>query len=362
MFPSKSMLEYMTEMNRLFPKTSENDLLQTTYSSAYSQSPLHSTIANRSSSSADSTSPESYPDLFTPFPRFTSELYNTSETPVHSFSDALPTRRQRPIVGRKIMGNSEQSRTLQSRGFERDVAMSSAWIDELSVTPPNNPFEPKSLEQLRLLQARRIERDVAMSSARIDELSVTPPNNPFEQKSQTRNYELFPTEKPFEFRTPVKPIVPSLSPVLHNLSPTFSNVSSGMSNISPRSPKLMPSFTPRYTTPPRYCGFSSPSLSVPNSLKDEIRSSKICAFCRKNGERPDIYMGHSVREKIGGAYIVTCPILKEYVCSVCGATGENAHTKTYCPVLRDCNNGMRLQSATILLKNTRIKSNGRRRY
>ncbi|CAG4960886.1 unnamed protein product [Parnassius apollo] len=330
MFPSKSMFEYFSEMNRLFPKTIENDLQTTNlYSSAYSQSPLHSTFANRSSSSADSTSPESYPDVFTPFPRSTSELYNirSSETPVQSFSDALPMRKQRPIVGRKILGNSEQSHSLQARGIERDVAMSNTWIDELSVTPPNNPYKQKSLEQLRSLQARRVERDMVMPSARIDELSVTPPNYPFEQNSQTRNYELFPTEKSFEFRTPAKPIVPSLSPVLHNLSPTFSNVSSGMSNMSPHSPKLMPSFTPRYTTPPRFSGFSSQSFSGASSSKDEIRSSKMCTFCRKNGERPDIYMGHSVKEKIGGEHVVTCPILKQYICSTCGATGEKAHTQ-----------------------------------
>ena len=77
-----------------------------------------------------------------------------------------------------------------------------------------------------------------------------------------------------------------------------------------------------------------------------------CAFCRNNGEPAQIYRDHKLRE--GG--VVTCPYLREIVCELCGATGDQAHTRTYCPM----NNQQRL-SIPMLLKKTKHTSAGKLR-
>ena len=59
--------------------------------------------------------------------------------------------------------------------------------------------------------------------------------------------------------------------------------------------------------------------------------SKLCTFCKTNGEREEIYTSHSLKD---AADKITCPILMRYACPVCGATGEKTHTKKYCPVLQ----------------------------
>ena len=86
------------------------------------------------------------------------------------------------------------------------------------------------------------------------------------------------------------------------------------------------------------------------------RRSSGCGFCKKNGEPASIYTSHRLHGERGR---VSCPYLRELVCEVCGATGDTAHTRTYCPSLKTRKD----QAAAIptLLKATKHQSDGKLR-
>lgn len=52
-----------------------------------------------------------------------------------------------------------------------------------------------------------------------------------------------------------------------------------------------------------------------------------CSFCKNNGEPEHIYSSHSLKDLHGKT---VCPLLKAYKCPICGESGKNAHTITYC--------------------------------
>ncbi|XP_026148314.1 nanos homolog 2-like [Mastacembelus armatus] len=85
----------------------------------------------------------------------------------------------------------------------------------------------------------------------------------------------------------------------------------------------------------------------PSALRDECRNSietcsadslsdtscsetspNFCRFCKQNSETPDVYLSHKLKSDEGK---VTCPVLWSYTCPICEATGDNAHTRRYCP-------------------------------
>ena len=58
----------------------------------------------------------------------------------------------------------------------------------------------------------------------------------------------------------------------------------------------------------------------------------ICSFCYSNGESEYQCRSHVLKNEAG---LVTCPVLWSYTCPHCHATGDMAHTQSYCPLNKD---------------------------
>ncbi|XP_058239625.1 nanos homolog 1 [Hemibagrus wyckioides] len=80
---------------------------------------------------------------------------------------------------------------------------------------------------------------------------------------------------------------------------------------------------------PTWCPDATPGTSGSNgqSLGQNLERS-VCGFCKQNGESAEIYTTHRLKARNGR---VLCPVLRNYVCPICGATGDTAHTRHYCP-------------------------------
>jgi len=59
---------------------------------------------------------------------------------------------------------------------------------------------------------------------------------------------------------------------------------------------------------------------------------EICKLCFSNGEAESQYRSHQLKNSSG---LVTCPVLRSFVCPICKATGDFAHTQRYCPRNKD---------------------------
>ena len=81
------------------------------------------------------------------------------------------------------------------------------------------------------------------------------------------------------------------------------------------------------------------------------KAKKVCAFCKNNGELPEIYSSHVLKDSDGR---ILCPVLRKYVCPLCGVSGDDAHTIRYCPK----NDGN--FSSIALLKTNRIATGKKR--
>ena len=54
-----------------------------------------------------------------------------------------------------------------------------------------------------------------------------------------------------------------------------------------------------------------------------------CPLCRDAGESETVFHSHHLKNPITG--LAECPRLRSIVCPDCGATGDHAHTRKYCP-------------------------------
>merc|ERR1719154_1024846 len=84
-------------------------------------------------------------------------------------------------------------------------------------------------------------------------------------------------------------------------------------------------------------------LYIPSRRQSQVRALRIwkdsatmevnyCQFCLSNGVAEVQYKSHTMKNAAG---LVSCPVLRMYRCSICQATGDQAHTQRYCPLNRD---------------------------
>lgn len=74
---------------------------------------------------------------------------------------------------------------------------------------------------------------------------------------------------------------------------------------------------------------STKTSSATFNTSHSVFNTPFCTFCKSNGEREEFYSSHTCKDRTG---VVICPILRAYICPLCGATGSNAHTISYCPL------------------------------
>src|SRR5688572_26541464 len=67
----------------------------------------------------------------------------------------------------------------------------------------------------------------------------------------------------------------------------------------------------RFSWIPESRSSESSTSSRPASVNPHQRA---CGFCKRNGERPEVFMSHSI--KVNGK--VTCPYLQSHKCELCG--------------------------------------------
>ncbi|XP_069992026.1 uncharacterized protein [Penaeus vannamei] len=101
---------------------------------------------------------------------------------------------------------------------------------------------------------------------------------------------------------------------------------------------------------------STPVLESSQMLKKKVIGTKFCGFCKSNGATAKSFLSHPLRNDFGK---LVCPVLRSYTCPYCGATGDAAHTLSYCPSKRQPHDSLPL---AVKLKNTMRNASSVRRF
>ena len=139
---------------------------------------------------------------------------------------------------------------------------------------------------------------------------------------------------------------------VHHISPPKYSPSPESQSVPSSELLHLPCSEPRLPHNSLFRKFDPNNLPLSSNSHGRTRSRQpSCAFCKKNGESPSVWRSHKLRE--GGK--VTCPHLRRKVCQLCGATGDTAHTVTFCPL------NTRALPVTSMLRHTARTSDGRAR-
>ncbi|XP_077461166.1 nanos homolog 3 [Stigmatopora argus] len=91
-------------------------------------------------------------------------------------------------------------------------------------------------------------------------------------------------------------------------------------------PEIVRAYPPFGARCPHHWGVTASHQHQRVGLQDPLATC--CNFCKRNGETEIVYTSHRLKNDVGE---VLCPVLRGYVCPLCGATGATAHTKRFCP-------------------------------